>query len=326
MEPQERGRRPAGRDDDPIRAESPSEALAIQEELRHRCSTARTVETAAIRSVAGADATYTGDRVFAGVVVLAFPSLAVVETACAEREVTFPYIPGLLSFREGPAILAACSRLTALPDLLLLNGHGTAHPRRFGLACHIGVVLGIPTVGVAQNLMTGTAVPPGPEPGSAWPVLDAGETIGMAVRTVRGSKPVFVSSGHKTDLAQAVEIAVRTTREHRITEPLWHADRMARECKDRSRQSVRAGGLKGYKKKDPKKGDVTEMPCSPDFQARENTGKFHSTDPKRVSYPRAITDAPRRGALPKRLLTTSRGMGRNRSANSPIRGRIRSGL
>jgi deoxyribonuclease V len=165
--------------------------------------------------------------------VLTFPGLDVVETACTVQAVQFPYIPGLLSFREGPAILDACYRLDTVPDLIFVNGHGVAHPKRFGIASHIGVILDIPTIGIAQRLLTGAVALPGAARGSTQPVLDGNEVIGMAVRTVQGSKPVFVSAGHRVDLALAVEMTQKTTTIHRITEPLWHADQLSRQCRDR---------------------------------------------------------------------------------------------
>jgi len=142
---------------------------------------------------------------------MTFPGLAIVEKSYAIQEIRFPYIPGLLSFREGPAIAEAFLSLTTVPDLILINGHGYAHPKRMGIASHLGVVLDVPSIGVAQHLLTGIAAMPGTGRGSIEPVLDNNEVIGMAVRTVEGSKPVFVSAGHKVDLAQAVDLALKTT-------------------------------------------------------------------------------------------------------------------
>lgn len=213
-----------------IRADSPADASEIQDTLRHCCIYKRAISTESIRHIAGADAAYAGDRVCAAVVVLTFPGLSIVEKACAIQKVTFPYIPGLLSFREGPAVLDAFFRLKTAPDVLIVNGHGAAHPKRFGIASHLGLILEIPSIGIAQRLLTGSAGFPGTQRGSVQPVLDRCGVIGMAVRTKEGSKPVFVSAGHKTDLDQAVEVALRTTAGHRITEPVWHADRVSRGC------------------------------------------------------------------------------------------------
>lgn len=212
-------------------AADPHAALAIQQELRHRCIIQRTIKTEKIGLVCGADAAYTRDSVRAAVVVMTFPDLDVVENACAAQKITFPYIPGLLSFREGPAIVDAFARLASAPDIIILNGHGYAHPRRLGIASHIGIVLDLPAIGVAQRLLTGTAAIPGEARGSTAHVLDNGEVIGMAVRTKERAKPVYVSAGHMTDLSQAVDLVLRTTTTHRFPEPLRCADRLSRQCR-----------------------------------------------------------------------------------------------
>ena len=219
-----------------IQGVDPREAEKIQENLRRHCILERTIDTCEIRRVAGADAAYDRDTIFAAVVVMKFPGLEVVEKTYTMHEIPFPYIPGLLSFREGPAIMDAFNNLSAVPDLLLINGHGYAHPKRFGIACHIGLLLDIPSIGIAQRLLTGNAAVPGLARGSAEPVLDHGEIIGMVVRTLTGSKPVFISAGHKVDLAQAVDLALKITTLHRLTEPLWRADNLSRQYKNR--QSV----------------------------------------------------------------------------------------
>ena len=216
-----------------IRGVDPKEAEKIQENLRRHCILERTIDTCEIRRVAGADAAYDRDTIYAAVVVMKFPGLEVIEKTYAMHEIPFPYIPGLLSFREGPAIMDAFNNLSDVPDLLLINGHGYAHPKRFGIACHIGLLLDIPSIGIAQHLLIGNAALPGPARGSAEPVLDHGEIIGMAVRTLPGAKPVFISAGYKVDLAQAVDLALKMTTLHRLTEPLWQADKLSRQYKDR---------------------------------------------------------------------------------------------
>ena len=138
----------------------------------------------------------------------------------------------MLSFREGPAILDAFRCLTTVPDLIFINGHGYAHPKRFGLASLVGLVLDLPSAGVAQRLLTRSVALPGSARGSAEPVLDNTEVIGMAVRTVQGTRPVFISAGHNVDLVQAVDMALKTTVTLRITEPFWHADQVSRQCRD----------------------------------------------------------------------------------------------
>ncbi len=216
-----------------IHAGSPADAVRIQEMLRHHCIVGRTIDIGEIRRVAGADAAYDGELVYAAIVVLTVPGLEVVEKTCAVCRVPFPYIPGLFSFREGPAILEAFGTLTAIPDLMIIHGHGYAHLRRFGIASHIGVLLDVPSIGVVRHLLTGTAPSPATGRGSSEPVRERNEVIGRAVRTVEGSKPVFVSVGHKVDLDQAVAMVLKTTVTHGITEPLWQADRLSRQCRDK---------------------------------------------------------------------------------------------
>ncbi len=213
-----------------LTAGSTEEARAIQEQLIPRRILERSMDTRNIRTVAGGDAAYDGDRVCAAVAVLSFPGLEAIETACARCRVSFPYVPGFFAFREGPALLEAFARLASAPDILILNGHGYAHPDRFGLASHIGVLLDIPVIGVARRLLAGTAGLPGPERGSTAAITDRGGMIGTAVRTIAGKKPVYVSAGHRTDPEQAVEVVLAAAESHPITEPLWYADRAAREC------------------------------------------------------------------------------------------------
>jgi deoxyribonuclease V len=206
---------------------SPREAVAIQKELR------RLVETAdrlgEVRSVAGVDVSV--DRcqrlTQAAVAVLSFPELALCDSATARRTTDFPYVPGLLSFREMPAVLQALEGLEIRPDLLLCDGQGFAHPRRFGLACHLGVVTDTPTVGVAKTRLIGTHDEVGPERGSSSPLLDQGEVVGMVVRTRANVKPVYVSIGHRVSLETAVDFALRTAPRFRLPEPARWAHRLA---------------------------------------------------------------------------------------------------
>ena len=219
--------------DGSIRAPDTEEAYRIQEMLRHHCILEKTIDTCEIRHIAGADAAYDQDTIYAAVVVMTFPGLKVVEQRCSVQEIPFPYIPGLLSFREGPAILDAFRNLSTVPDLLLVNGHGYAHPKRFGLACHVGLILDVPAIGVARRLLIGTSARPDAAKGSNVPVLENNEIIGKSVRTVQDAKQVFISAGYKVDLAQAVDLALKTTTVHRITEPVWQADQVSRRCRER---------------------------------------------------------------------------------------------
>jgi deoxyribonuclease V len=204
--------------------------------LQLHCIFERTIDTCEVRYVGGADAAYTEDTIYAAVVVMTFPGLDVVEKTFAVQEISFPYIPGMLFFREEPAILVAFESLKTAPDLILINGYGYAHPKRIGSASHIGVVLDVPSIGVAQHLLIGHVTMPDTKRGSIEMVIDNSKTIGMAVRTVENSKPVFVSAGHKVDLVQAVDIVIKTYITHKLTESIWYADQLARQCKiDKSR-------------------------------------------------------------------------------------------
>jgi deoxyribonuclease V len=157
------------------------------------------------RLVAGLDAAFSRDdrRCLAAAVVWDLRERTVIEQHVAVRPVTFPYVPWLLSFREGPAVLAALRQLRTLPDVLIYDGHGLAHPRRFGIACHVGVILNRPAIGCAKSRLIGTHREPGSRRGSVTPLLDDGAVIGSVLRTQDGIKPVFVSVGHLIDLRTA---------------------------------------------------------------------------------------------------------------------------
>jgi deoxyribonuclease V len=153
------------------------------------------------------------------VVVLRYPDLSIVEMQVAEGKVTFPYVPGLLSFREGPLILAACEKLGNVPDLVFIDGQGIAHPRRFGLASHVGLFLALPTIGCAKSILCGRHAPVGEEGGSHAELCDNGEVIGAALRTKSGVKLVYVSVGHKIDLTEALQWVLKCCRGYRLPEP-----------------------------------------------------------------------------------------------------------
>lgn len=185
-----------------------------------------------IRTVAGVDLgfprTPDGNELGrAAVVVLRWPDLALVEERVVEQPVTFPYIPGLLSFREAPVGLAAIRSLEIRPDLLLVDGQGLAHPRRCGIACHLGLLLDLPTIGCAKSILTGQAEEPGPNPGDWTPLVNRGEIIGAALRTRPKTKPIYVSIGHRISLASAIELVSQCGRGYRLPEPTRLADRIA---------------------------------------------------------------------------------------------------
>jgi deoxyribonuclease V len=214
-------------------------AFEVQEAVRKRCIIRRTIDMGDVKSIAGADAAYSADDMaYAATVVMSFPDTRFYEVACSSEPAGFPYIPGLFAFREGPAIAESVKSLPFLPDILIVHGHGYAHPRRAGLACHLGVALGIPVIGVAGNLLTGVSEEPDPARGSTEPVIDAGEVVGIALRTKRNVKPVYVSAGHYVDLGQAVEIVLATVTVHRFPEPLHVADLISRRCRDSDKDRV----------------------------------------------------------------------------------------
>ena len=180
-----------------------------------------------IQTVAGVDVGQRGEIVQAAVVVLGFPGLEIKDVAVAVRPATFPYIPGLLSFREGPAILDAVAKLSERPDLFIFDGQGVAHPRRLGIASHVGLLADIPSIGCAKSRLCGQYAEPGPERGSHVPLIDKGETIGAVVRTRTGVKPVFVSVGHRIDLTTGIEYVLACCRKYRLPETTRHAHRLA---------------------------------------------------------------------------------------------------
>lgn len=196
-----------------------TQALDIQRRLAAQVS--RSNEVGVPRFIAGVDISVDkGQGVATGaVVVLKYPELGVLETKVVNDKLNFPYIPGLLSFREAPLILATCQKLTVAPDLILVDGQGIAHPRRMGLASHIGLWLNSPTIGCAKSLLCGTHQVPGTEPGSYAEVVDHGEIIGAVLRTKLGTKPIYVSIGHKIDLPTAIHWVMECCRGYRIPEP-----------------------------------------------------------------------------------------------------------
>jgi deoxyribonuclease V len=199
---------------------SPTEARNIQETLRARLQSSDSTSTDDIRHVAGVDNAYRrdgdGGTAYATVVVLEFPALEAVETTFGSCPVTFPYVPGLLTFREAPAIIQALEKLSVEPDVVLFDGHGYAHPRRFGLASHLGVLLDCPSIGCAKSRLVGRYDEPPQEFGAWTPLMDKGDIIGAVVRTRPGHSPLFVSIGHKISLEIAVAIVLACCRSGRF--------------------------------------------------------------------------------------------------------------
>ena len=206
---------------------NPAEAMALQRELRaHLILTDR---LGPVRRVAGVDVGFEADGTVtrAAVAVLRYPELDPLETAIARRSTTFPYIPGLLSFRELPAVLDALERLREPPDLLLCDGQGIAHPRRFGIASHLGLLVDIPSIGVAKSRLCGMHEEP-PNLRGAWaPLWAEGEIIGAALRTRIGVRPLYVSPGHRTSLETAIACVMRCCTRYRLPETTRYAHRLA---------------------------------------------------------------------------------------------------
>ncbi len=199
---------------------STAEALELQRRLAAQVSRSSKVTTTP-RFIAGVDISLgkTRGMATAAVVILDYPELRVVETKLAQGKLDFPYVPGLLSFREAPLTLAACQMVSNTPDLMLVDGQGIAHPRRMGLASHLGLFLNIPTIGCAKSRLCGSHELPGENPGSYAEIADGNETIGVALRTKLGVKPVYVSIGHNIDLKTAIHWVLNCCRNFRLPEP-----------------------------------------------------------------------------------------------------------
>ena len=210
-------------------------AQALQEQLRSQVITSDDIGE--VRAVAGVDAGYepdsdagrATDRVLAraAVVVLEYPSLRPLDYAIARSQATFPYVPGFLSFREAPAVIAAIEQLRVRPDLLICDGQGIAHPRRFGIACHIGLLTNIPAIGCAKSLLVGRHAPVPDERGASVPLIHQREQVGVALRTRPGTKPLFISIGHRISLATAIEYVMSCTTKYRLPETTRAADGLA---------------------------------------------------------------------------------------------------
>jgi len=210
---------------------TPREAMRCQERLRERVILEDDFES--IRYVAGADLAFDPktNLAFAGVIVYRFPELEEAERQMARCRLRFPYIPGLLSFRESPVLLSAFARLHNEPDLILIDGHGRAHPRLFGIACHIGVLFDKPTIGCAKSLLVGEHAEPGAKAGATAPLLYRGERVGVVLRTRDHVKPIFVTQGHRVSLDTAVRLVRQTLDGFRIPRPTREADHFVRELR-----------------------------------------------------------------------------------------------
>ncbi len=204
---------------------SPNEAIALQKQLAGQVS--RRNELGNILYVAGVDVGFKENIATASVAILEYPSLALFESRTASLPVSFPYIPGLLSFREIPVVLAALEKIETRPDIIICDGQGIAHPRRFGIACHLGVITGIPTIGAGKTRLLGTHLEPGEEKGCLSPLIDKSEVIGAVLRTRAHVKPIYVSIGHKVDLETAISCVLSCTTKYRLPETTRWAHKLA---------------------------------------------------------------------------------------------------
>lgn len=205
---------------------TPREAAAIQEKLRGRVRERPLARP--VRTVAGADVSYDkrAGLVYAAVVLMSWPELEVLETSTAARRGRFPYVPGLLTFREGPALLEAFGRLPRRPGLIFFDGQGRAHPRRLGLASHLGLALGVPSIGCAKSRLTGHHALPRRVRGARADLVDEGEVVGTVLRTRAGVRPIYVSVGHLITLEEAAAWCLASARRYRLPEPAREAHRL----------------------------------------------------------------------------------------------------
>jgi deoxyribonuclease V len=209
------------------------EAVAMQQELRNQVITTSD-RLGSVKLVAGVDVGFEngGEVTRAAVAILRFPELTLVDQAIAKIPTSFPYIPGLLSFREIPALLLALEKITVAPDLILCDGQGIAHPRRLGIASHLGLLIDIPTIGVGKSLLVGRYEMPSEERGSWSPLIHYKETIGAVLRTRKGFNPLFISPGHLVSLETSIEYVMKCTTKYRLPETTRMAHHMASNMKD----------------------------------------------------------------------------------------------
>jgi deoxyribonuclease V len=210
---------------------SPPEAVALQKELREKVLLMPL--EAMPQTVAGADISFNkfSSTIYAGIVVLKLPELETIETAGVVAQTQFPYIPGLLSFREIPTLLEVWQKLKHTPDVLICDGQGIAHPRRMGIAAHAGLLTNIPTIGCAKSVLVGQFETPAPERGAWSPMTHRGETVGAALRTKNKVQPVYVSPGHLCDVESALKVLLACDGGYRIPEPTRRAHLLVNELR-----------------------------------------------------------------------------------------------
>ena len=206
---------------------SPTEAIALQKQLAGEVIYDRPIDLDAIKLVAGVDVSVKNNISQAAVVVLSYPDLQLIETVRWQMATPFPYIPGLLTFREGPVLEEAFKKLEHTPDVFVFDGMGRIHPRRIGIACHMGLWLQKPTIGCGKTMFIGEYVEPPPERGAFSDLVDHGEVLGAILRTRENVKPVFISVGHLADLATSIELVMRCTGQFRLPVPIRAAHNAA---------------------------------------------------------------------------------------------------
>lgn len=210
------------------------EAIRIQENLKDHLILKKTFSC--LKTIGGGDVAYSTNKnsLFGAIAVLSYPEMKPIDTATAKGEISFPYIPGLFSFREGPVLVKAFQGLRVKPDLLILEAHGTAHPRGLGLASHMGLWFNLPTIGCARTPLLKEFDYPGTSKGSYTWVYRRRKKVGAVLRTRQGVKPVFVSPGHQIDLTNSIRIVLATCRRYRIPEPLRKAHQLSRLLREKS--------------------------------------------------------------------------------------------
>jgi deoxyribonuclease V len=200
---------------------NPQEAIKIQKDLKSNISLKKSFSK--INKIAGADVSYYQNKMIAGVVIFEFPNLKTIERQSFISTVNFPYIPGLLTFREGPSLLAAFKKIKNDPDIILFDGQGIAHPRRMGIATHLGLFLDKPTIGCAKSKLSGKYTSVGEEKGDYTLLKEGKEVLGAVLRTRRKVKPIFISPGYKIDLSNSIEITLKCIVKYRLPVPVREA-------------------------------------------------------------------------------------------------------
>ena len=224
---------------------TPSEAIALQKKMRESINIQPLAKP--VKLIGGADISFNKyeETVYAGIILLKYPDMVPVERVCVIAETKFPYISGLLAFREVPALLSALKKLPVKPDLMVLDGHGIAHSRRMGIATHFGLLTGIPSIGCGKSRLTGTYTEPANIPFAQSPLMDKGEQIGVVLRTKINCNPVFVSPGNNVSLEQSVDIIKNCISRYRIPEPTRLAHLLVNETRIAAKNLNGNGSLFG---------------------------------------------------------------------------------